>query len=53
VIARRDDSMRLEIVKRVHELGLVTSEGDVKVTPPCEGSIAGPKCSSSPIQRRS
>jgi CBS domain-containing protein len=31
VIARRDDSMRLEILKRIRELGLVTAEKDVKV----------------------
>jgi CBS-domain-containing membrane protein len=31
VIARRDDSMRLEILKRIRELGLVTSDEDVKV----------------------
>jgi CBS domain-containing protein len=31
VIARRDDSMRLEILKRIEELGLVTRDGDVKV----------------------
>jgi CBS-domain-containing membrane protein len=31
VIARRDDSMRLEILKRIQELGLATGEEDVKV----------------------
>ena len=31
VIARRDDSIRLEILKRIQELGLVTGEEDVKV----------------------
>lgn len=31
VIARRDDSIRLEIQKRMVELGLVTGEGDVRV----------------------
>lgn len=31
VIARRDDSMRPEILKRIRELGLPTSEEDVKV----------------------
>jgi CBS domain-containing protein len=31
VIARRDDSTRLEILKRIRELGLVTGDEDVKV----------------------
>jgi CBS domain-containing protein len=31
VIARRDDSMRLEILRRIRELGLVTVERDLKV----------------------
>lgn len=31
VIARRDDLVRLEILKRMEELGLVAGEGDVKV----------------------
>jgi CBS domain-containing protein len=31
VIARRDDSMRLEILNRIRELGLATGEEDVKV----------------------
>jgi CBS domain-containing protein len=31
VIARRDDSMRLEIQKHIRELGLATGEEDVKV----------------------